>query len=105
MTKQDITEFDGIPLRWCLIATEYGIIGTVSDNDGVYTLERDSIFYEFLPSGAPAGSRPVFAEALRPWDKVKPVITTDAGLYRLPLTTAIEIVDVGREKILFRPSR
>ena len=104
-TPDSVSEFDGIPLRRCLIASEFGIIGTASGEEGEYILERDAIFYEFIPAGAPDGERPLLADALRPGDKVRPVITTDAGLYRLPLKFMMEISGIENGNILFRPCR
>ena len=51
----DLTEYDGIKLRRSVLATEFGITGTASDREGVYVLNRDSIFYEFIP--VPASSQ------------------------------------------------
>ena len=104
-TPGELTEFDGIPLHCRYIATEFGIIGTASGEEGVYMLGREAIFYEFIPANAPAGERPLLAEALRAGDRVKPVITTDAGLYRLPLKITMEIVGIENGNILFRPCR
>ncbi len=104
-TPGELTEFDGIPLHCLQIATEFGIIGSASGDEGVYVLDRESIFYEFFPVSAPVGERPLLAEALHPGDKVRPVVTTDAGLYRLPLKLMIEVVGIENGNILFRPSR
>ena len=104
-TPEQRTDFEGIPFRCRVLATEFGILGTDAGQEGVFTLCRDTIFYEFLPVGASAEERPVLCEALHTGDKVKPVITTDAGLYRLPLSLTLEIVGIDHGNILFRPCR
>ena len=66
----------------------------------MYTLNREGIFYEFIPFGS---DKPLLAEVLRPGDKVRPVVTTNSGLYRIPLTFAMEITGFENGNILFRP--
>ncbi len=104
-TINDLTEYDGIKLRHSVIASEFGIIGTQADEDGVYLLNRNSIFYEFVNASGLESESPVMADALRPGSIVKPVITTDAGLYRLKLNIKIEIVGIEKGNIFFRLCR
>jgi hypothetical protein len=104
-TPETVTEFEGIPLKHAAISNEVGVIGAASDKDGIYALVRDAIFYEFIPENASPEDRPLLAEALRPGDRVRPVVTTDAGIYRLPLRAMIEITGIENGTILFRPCR
>ena len=99
-TTNNPSEFEGTPIHCRLIASEFGVIGTATANDGVYTLNREGIFYEFIPFGS---DKPLLAEVLRPGDKVRPVVTTNSGLYRIPLTFAMEITGFENGNILFRP--
>ena len=99
--ESQLSEFDGIPLKCSVIANEMGVIAKVTENNGIYMLLRDEIFYEFIPEQASENDRPVLAEDLRVGDRVTPVATTDAGLYRVPLRFMIEITGIESGNILF----
>ena len=97
-------EFEGIRVTHRLIVSEFGVIGTSTCDDGVYILNRKSIFYEFRPINVPKDEKPVLSESLRLGDIVTPIITTDSGLYRVPLTFNIEITGIENGDILFKPA-
>lgn len=104
-TPGTLSEFDGIPLHQAVISNEVGVVGVAAEKEGVYTLVRDSIFYEFIPADASPDDRPLLADALRIGDKARPVVTTDAGLYRVPLKFMIEITGTENGDILFKLCR
>ena len=97
-------EFEGIRITRRLIVSEFGVIGTSTCDDGVYILNRKSIFYEFRPINVLKDEKPVLSESLRLGDIVTPIITTDSGLYRVPLTFNIEMTGIENGDILFKPA-
>ena len=106
-TSNTVPEFDGITLRCSVIANEAGVIGVVSEEEQVFTLVRDSIFYEFMPADASSDDRPLLADALHLHigERMRPIVTTGAGLYRVPLNIMIKVIGIKNGEILFKICR
>ncbi|MBP5595457.1 MAG: GH3 auxin-responsive promoter family protein [Pseudobutyrivibrio sp.] len=100
-TSNAVDECSGIKINKAMVISEEGIIGTASEENGSYVLNRDNKFYEFIHY-KDDDSQIILSDELKPGDVVRPVITSDAGLYRVPLRFKIKISDIDDGNIIFK---
>ena len=92
-------------LHYTSIIAEVGVlgnkVGNKVDNEDIYSLDLDNIFYEFKKDVDKKVSY-LFLEDLKSGDIVTLIVITDVGLYRYRLPFSIEVVETGYDKLLFK---
>ena len=100
-TSNSIDEYSGIKIDKSMVICEEGMIGSRAEENGQYVLNRDNKFYEFINYQGDE-SHIILPDDLKPGLVVRPVVTSDAGLYRVPLRFKIKISGVEEGNIIFK---
>lgn len=100
-TSNSIDEYSGIKIDKSMVICEEGMIGSRAEENGEYVLNRDNKFYEFINYQGDE-SHIILPDDLEPGQVVRPVVTSDAGLYRVPLRFKIKISGVEEGNIIFK---
>lgn len=100
-TSNSIDEYSGIKIDKSMVICEEGMIGSRAEENGEYVLNRDNKFYEFINYQGDE-SHIILPDDLEPGQVVRPVVTSDAGLYRVPLRFKIQISGVEEGNIIFK---
>ena len=100
-TSNSIDEYSGIKIDKSMVICEEGMIGSRAEENGEYVLNRENKFYEFINYQGDE-SHIILPDDLEPGQVVRPVVTSDAGLYRVPLRFKIKISGVEEGNIIFK---
>lgn len=90
-----------IPLKNGYYSTAMGVIGTSIEGTDVYELNREKIFYEFVPIEEDS-QKPLFASQIKEDECYRVLVTTSVGYYRYNSGIKIKIEELKDDRILFK---
>jgi len=81
--------------------TPFGRLAEKTEDEGVYRLDTESGFYEFLPMTGKVSDEPVLMNELTAGRVYELICTNDDGVYRMHTNIFIRPVRVGKEELRF----
>lgn len=91
---------DEVPYSNGSFKTHEGIFGYPIEGTDRFTLNTETVFYEFIDVEQPQ-KRPLFLNQIEAGKRYQPLITTDIGLYRYRLDYVFEIYQIEGDTVEF----